>query len=135
MCENMKLIFIITLQDKKLEGKTASVCLATPIRARCEKHTPRQQPQPRALPALRTPPDAVIPGSSRARHPDASRPWEPTGPPTASAPAGAFWPAPPAHRQPDTGLGQRVLGPPHSRDPVPPPLLGSSLFSCPFSSY
>lgn len=32
MCENMKLIFIITLQDKELEGKTASVCLAIAIR-------------------------------------------------------------------------------------------------------
>lgn len=38
MCENMKLIFIITLQDKELEGKTASVCLAITIRVHCEKH-------------------------------------------------------------------------------------------------
>ena len=32
MCENMKLIFIITLQDKELEGEIASVCLAITIR-------------------------------------------------------------------------------------------------------
>lgn len=32
MCENMKLIFIITLQDKELEGKTASVYLAIIMR-------------------------------------------------------------------------------------------------------
>lgn len=38
MCENMKLIFIITLQDKELEGKTASVCLAIAIRVHCENH-------------------------------------------------------------------------------------------------
>lgn len=47
----MKLIFIITLQDKELEGKTASVCLAITIGVHCEKHgispeiqTPSRQP-------------------------------------------------------------------------------------------
>lgn len=34
----MKLIFIITLQDKELEGKTASVRLAVANRVHCEQH-------------------------------------------------------------------------------------------------
>lgn len=33
----MKLIFIITLQDKELEGKTASVCLAIAIGGTLQK--------------------------------------------------------------------------------------------------
>lgn len=32
VCENMELIFIITAQDKELEGKAASVCLAITVR-------------------------------------------------------------------------------------------------------
>lgn len=37
MCENMKLIFIITLQDKELEGETASVSLVITIRGTLSK--------------------------------------------------------------------------------------------------
>lgn len=62
MCENMKLIFIITLQDKELEGETASVSLAVTIRGTLSKtqqlasnsrlcHASQAQP-PRALPRL-----------------------------------------------------------------------------------
>lgn len=37
MCENMKLIFTITLQDEELEGETASVSLAVTIRGALSK--------------------------------------------------------------------------------------------------
>lgn len=94
MCENMKLIFIIAVQDRELEGEAASVGFAAAVRGALWKTASRQNPRLH-LPA------SLSPGRPHSWNPSFTASWAPT---------------PPRHVQPPEPLGP--LTPPSHQVPL-----------------